>query len=180
MAMQRRRNIISALLIVGLLGAITAIVFATLANGGAFNPPPPRAKTITSDYPGQLLSAKNLKAPKPQADGLQILDIKAGTGAAAKGTDTVTVNYTGWLTDGTVFDSSILSTIPQPHVQPAQFSLSGGVIQGWQEGLVGMKVGGVRRLYIPAALAYGDSPPDGSGIQPGATLVFEIQLISIP
>jgi len=98
-------------------------------------------------------------------------DLGVGTGQAAAATDDVTVHYTGWLaTDGTVFDSSV------ERGQPATFPIS-GVIKGWQEGIPGMKVGGKRRLVIPADLAYG---PDGTGgIPPNSALVFEVELIGI-
>lgn len=98
-------------------------------------------------------------------------DLVVGTGKAVVATDSVTVHYTGWLaTDGTVFDSSV------ERGQPATFPLS-GVIQGWQEGIPGMQVGGKRRLVIPADLAYG--PQGNSGIPPNSALVFEVELINI-
>lgn len=98
-------------------------------------------------------------------------DLVVGKGEAVAVTDNVTVHYTGWLaTDGTVFDSSV------QRGQPATFPLS-GVIQGWQEGIPGMQVGGKRRLVIPAELAYG--PQGTGGIPPNSALVFEVELISI-
>jgi FKBP-type peptidyl-prolyl cis-trans isomerase len=103
--------------------------------------------------------------------GLQIIDTVAGTGAEAKPGDTITAQYTGYLEDGTVFDG------PALHGGPFQFSLS-GVIQGWTDGVPGMKVGGTRRLVIPPELGYGAS---GQGqIPPNATLTFDIELVSIP
>jgi hypothetical protein len=101
------------------------------------------------------------------------IDIVEGSGAEAQGENaTVTVHYTGWLTDGTKFDSSV------DRGQPATFQLS-GVIPGWTEGVQGMKEGGKRRLIIPAGLAYG---PQGRlpTIPGGATLIFDIELISTP
>ncbi|MEW6280707.1 MAG: FKBP-type peptidyl-prolyl cis-trans isomerase, partial [Candidatus Eremiobacterota bacterium] len=92
---------------------------------------------------------------------------------AAKG-DTVSAHYTGWLTDGTKFDSSL------DRGEPIQFPLGTGmVIPGWDQGLEGMKVGEVRRLYIPYTLAYGEqgSPPV---IPPKADLVFEVELVDVP
>jgi FKBP-type peptidyl-prolyl cis-trans isomerase len=83
------------------------------------------------------------------------------------------VQYTGWLTDGTKFDSSL------DHGQAFEFPLGrGSVIPGWDEGVAGMKVGGTRVLVIPPALAYGDTG-SGSVIPPKATLVFEVQLVAI-
>jgi FKBP-type peptidyl-prolyl cis-trans isomerase FkpA len=100
-------------------------------------------------------------------------DLKEGTGAAAAAGDTVDVHYTGWLTDGTKFDSS------KDRGRPFSFSLGAGqVIQGWDQGVQGMKIGGVRKLTIPPNLGYG---PRGAGgvIPPNATLVFEVELVKI-
>ncbi|WP_095042935.1 FKBP-type peptidyl-prolyl cis-trans isomerase [Candidatus Promineifilum breve] len=104
--------------------------------------------------------------------GLRYYDIVVGDGTTAETGNTVTVNYTGWLTDNVKFDSSIDSGVPFP------FTLgTGAVIPGWEEGVLGMKVGGIRQLVIPAALGYGDT---GSGIiPPGATLVFEVELMDV-
>jgi hypothetical protein len=105
---------------------------------------------------------------RPQANGLRIWDVTEGTGAIVETGDTITIHYRGWLLNGTVFDAS------EPRGQPNTFAL-GGLIQGWQQGIPGMKEGGTRRLYIPAALAYGAG---GQGnVPPNADLVFEIQLI---
>ena len=101
--------------------------------------------------------------------GLEIWDVKEGEGEAVKPGGSVTVHYTGWLTSGKEFDSSFDD-------KAVSFPLK-GVIQGWQEGIPGMKPGGIRRLKIPASLGYGrDGTSDGS-IPPNATLVFEVQLI---
>jgi len=107
------------------------------------------------------------------ADGLQLQDIQEGSGAAATAGKTVSVNYTGWLTDGTKFDSSL------DRGQPFQFELGAGmVIKGWDEGVAGMKVGGIRRLVIPPALGYGAAGAGGV-IPPNATLIFEVQLLAV-
>lgn len=108
------------------------------------------------------------------ADGLQQGDFHVGCGPAAKAGDNVTVQYTGWLTDGTQFDSS-----RQAGRQPFSFTLGQGqVIKGWDEGVAGMQPGGKRRLVIPGALAYGAQgyPPTIPG---NATLVFDVELVSI-
>lgn len=107
------------------------------------------------------------------ASGLKYQDITVGTGSEAKAGDSVTVNYTGWLTDGTKFDSSL------DRNQPFTFTLGqGSVIQGWDEGVAGMKVGGKRRLTIPPDLAYGSQGASGV-IPPNATLIFDVELLSV-
>jgi FKBP-type peptidyl-prolyl cis-trans isomerase len=107
------------------------------------------------------------------AGGLQYIDCKLGSGAPAKSGESVTVNYTGYLTNGTKFDSSL------DHGQPFTFQLGAGqVIKGWDQGVAGMKPGGQRKLIIPSDLAYGDNPSPGSPIPPGATLVFDVELLS--
>lgn len=106
--------------------------------------------------------------------GLEIETIKEGTGEGAKNGDSITVHYTGLLTDGTLFDSSKVSN------QPFTITLGAGeVIPGWDLGLVGMKVGETRRLTIPANLAYGAGGIPNSPIGPNATLIFEVELLSI-
>jgi FKBP-type peptidyl-prolyl cis-trans isomerase FkpA len=107
-----------------------------------------------------------------QVTELQVKDVVVGKGAVAKTGDNVTVNYTLWLTDGTKIESS------KDSGQPFSFDLGAGdVIPGWDQGIPGMKVGGTRRLTIPSDLAYG---PQGAGaIPPNATLVFEVELLSI-
>jgi FKBP-type peptidyl-prolyl cis-trans isomerase len=123
----------------------------------------------------------NVSSPQPTAagqsittmDGLIIKDDTIGTGTVAAVGDTVTVNYTGKLDDGTVFDSSL-----NPGRTPFSFMIGGQVIQGWNEGVPGMKVGGVRELTIPPALGYG-AQGAGSVIPPNATLHFTITLLAV-
>ncbi len=106
-------------------------------------------------------------------DGLKYEDLKVGTGAQPKTGQTVVVHYTGWLTDGKKFDSSV------DRGRPFEFPLGEGrVIKGWDEGVATMKVGGKRTLLIPPQLGYGDRGA-GNVIPPGSTLVFEIELLSI-
>ena len=105
--------------------------------------------------------------------GLQYEDLTEGTGAQAAAGQTVSVHYTGWLTDGQKFDSS------KDRNQPFEFSLGAGmVIRGWDEGVQGMKVGGVRKLTIPPQLGYG-ARSAGGVIPPNATLVFEVELLDV-
>jgi FKBP-type peptidyl-prolyl cis-trans isomerase len=107
------------------------------------------------------------------ASGLQIEDMTEGTGAEAKAGHQVRVHYTGWLTDGKKFDSS------RDRGQPFGFKLGGGqVIRGWDEGVSGMKVGGLRKLTIPPELGYG-ARGAGGVIPPNATLVFEVELLGV-
>jgi FKBP-type peptidyl-prolyl cis-trans isomerase len=102
---------------------------------------------------------------------LQYWDIKVGTGEVAKSGDHVKVHYTGWLTTGKKFDSSVGGT-------PFDFTIGAGdVIKGWDEGVAGMKVGGKRQLRIPPDLAYGAQGYSGV-IPANATLIFDIQLVA--
>jgi len=100
-------------------------------------------------------------------------DTKLGTGAVATPGKNVSVHYTGWLTNGTKFDSS------KDRGEPFAFSLGAGqVIRGWDQGVAGMKVGGIRKLTIPPNLGYGERGAGGV-IPPNATLVFEVELLGV-
>ena len=104
---------------------------------------------------------------------LIIEDLKVGEGSEVVKYNIVTVNYTGWLTDGTKFDSSL-----NPGRSPFRFTVGGGqVIKGWDEGLIGMKVGGKRKLTIPPSMGYGNQ--EMGVIPPNSTLIFEIDLIIV-
>ena len=145
----------------------TAFVLTTglvLAAGGP----------TTADDKEKKLTRPDLdsKEWKKQDSGLETWDVKEGKGEAVKAGGTVKVHYSGWLTDdkATMFDSSVKRDTP------ATFPLA-RVIKGWQEGIPGMKPGGVRRLKIPADLAYGaEGRP---GIPANATLIFEVELLEI-
>ena len=107
-------------------------------------------------------------------NGLIIENIETGKGSEAKEYNKITVNYTGKLEDGSIFDSSL-----KEGRDPFTFTLGvGSVIKGWDLGVKGMKVGGKRKLTIPPELGYGDQGA-GTVIPPGATLVFEIELLSV-
>lgn len=130
-------------------------------------------------------AAQNQTATTPAAqsknhgivkDGMTIEIQKEGTGPAIANGQTAVVNYTGSLVDGTVFDSNIDPKFG--HVQPFSFTLPGQVIQGWNEGIPGMKVGETRKLTIPSALAYGPNGIPGT-IPPNATLIFVVTLTAI-
>jgi peptidylprolyl isomerase len=125
--------------------------------------------TPTSQVPG----AKTTSIPQQQVTKLEITDLKVGTGKEVKPGDKVVMNYRGTLTDGKEFDSSYKRN------QPFETIIgTGQVIKGWDQGIPGMKVGGKRRLVIPSDLAYGKQgvPPT---ILPDATLIFEVELLSI-
>jgi len=111
--------------------------------------------------------------PIKTASGLEYWDIKVGTGAVAQAGQNVKVDYTGWLTNGKKFDSSVGTG------RPFDFLLGGGqVIKGWDEGVAGMKVGGKRQLRIPPDLAYGEKGYPGV-IPANATLIFDVQLVDV-
>lgn len=106
--------------------------------------------------------------------GLQYWDIRAGTGASAEAGKKVKVDYTGWLTTGKKFDSSVGTG------HPFEFTLGAGqVIKGWDEGVAGMKVGGKRQLRIPPDLAYGAQGTPGGPIPANATLIFDVRLVGV-
>jgi len=144
---------LSCALLVGLLGCYLAA-----ATG-------PRA--MADDKSGEKGKVVTTKS------GLKYEDIKKGTGAEAKKGDTVEVEYTGWLKNGKKFDSS------KDHGGTFTFPLGKGrVIKGWDEGVQGMKVGGVRKLFIPPDLGYGERGA-GNVIPPNADLIFEVKLIKV-
>lgn len=133
--------------------------------------PTPTTAIINKEEPAGSPSADMGKITTT-ADGLQIQDLTVGTGIQAKSGDTITVNYLGTLTNGTKFDSSY------DRNQPFTTQIGvGQVIKGWDEGMVGMKVGGKRKLIIPAALGYGSA--DMGSIPPNSTLIFEVELLNV-
>lgn len=128
-------------------------------------------KSASSGGEGSQASMQSGKAE--EVSELQIEELKEGSGEEAVAGKNVEVHYTGWLTDGTKFDSSI------ERGQPFVFPLGAGrVIKGWDQGVQGMKVGGKRKLTIPSHLAYGENGAGGV-IPPNATLVFEVELLGV-
>jgi len=153
---------------------MTKKLIAALALAGA------AALAQTAAQKPKVQVVPNTKAPSKVTgegtktdSGLQYWEIRVGTGQVAKDGDHVKVHYTGWLTTGKKFDSSV-----DAH-SPFDFTIGKGeVIKGWDEGIAGMKVGGKRQLRIPPELAYGaaGSPPV---IPANATLIFDVQLLGI-
>ena len=117
--------------------------------------------------------SKTKGKPVTTPSGLKYWELKKGAGAVAKAGDAVHVHYTGWLTDGKKFDSSV------NRGSPFDFKLGAGmVIRGWDEGVAGMKVGGKRQLHIPAELGYG-ARGAGNAIPPNAELIFDVELLGV-
>ncbi len=142
------------------------------ATSGAVSPAPD-----TAGQGGATPGTESSTTPNPAGevhklpDGLVFEDLVVGNGKMAETGMTVNVHYTGWLTDGTKFDSSL------DRNQPFQFTLGQGqVIRGWDEGVKGMRVGGKRKLTIPPDLGYG-ARGAGGVIPPNATLIFEVELL---
>lgn len=167
------------------LAAVMAVLMVALS--GCTAAPAPQSSTAA---PSTEATAQPSAEPTPTAEAepnpattppsqpgdekLNIKDIKKGKGDTAKSGMTVTVHYTGWLTNGTKFDSSV------DRGQPFSFLLgTGQVIAGWDQGVAGMKVGGVRELTIPPSLGYGAQGTPGGPIPPNATLKFEVELLGV-
>lgn len=156
----------------------TETVAAEVKLGKTVAGPPVPPSEASAATPSEASGAKDADlatmgpASKTLDTGLVIEDLKVGTGDEAKAGTKVTVHYTGWLTTGKKFDSSV------DRNEPFEFDLPGQVIKGWNDGVPGMKVGGKRKLKIPPALGYGDQGA-GNDIPPGATLIFEVELLKV-
>jgi len=146
-----------------IIPAITLLTLATVAI----------AQTTPTKKPAAAGPTKVTGEPTKTASGLEYWDIKVGTGAAAQTGQHVRVDYTGWLTNGKKFDSSVGTG------KPFELMLGAGqVIKGWDEGIVGMKAGGKRQLRIPPDLAYGAKGYPGV-IPPNSTLIFDVKLLEV-
>lgn len=146
--------------------ALLAGLIVALATTGAVACAQQKSQSTSAAQSG---AAKEVTLP----DGLKYTDDQVGTGTEAVAGKTVVVHYTGWLTDGSKFDSS------HDRNQPFSFPLGRGqVIKGWDEGVAGMKVGGKRTLTIPPELGYG-ARGAGGVIPPNATLKFEVELLDV-
>lgn len=166
---QKRRIIIIAIVA---LVAVLAIGYGMQED----DTPSSTAETPSGDENAAVTDTTSETGDAPVVDDvteLVVEDLVEGTGDEAVAGNTVSVHYTGWLTDGTKFDSSL------DRGQPFQFTLGqGSVIRGWDVGVEGMKVGGTRRLTIPPDMGYGASGAGGV-IPPNATLVFEVELLAV-
>jgi len=149
------------------MGMRISLLFLAIILAGCSS----KTESGTADPQGYLVKAAAEPGAMRTPSGLVYRELRAGSGGSPKASDTVQVNYRGTLPDGTEFDSSYKRN------EPAQFPLS-QVIPCWTEGVQKMKVGGKAELVCPASIAYGDrgSPPV---IPPGATLIFEIELLRI-
>jgi FKBP-type peptidyl-prolyl cis-trans isomerase len=161
--------------------ALVVIIFFFIFNGMSLfsksatsqNAPVVASTTSTGSQPSQNASAGTAGQAVANATQLQVTDEVVGTGATAETGDTVTVQYVGSLANGTVFDASA-----NHGTTGFTFKLGAGlVIKGWDEGVVGMKVGGKRKLVIPPSLGYG--PQDYGPIPGNSTLTFEIELVKV-
>lgn len=135
---------------------------------GSTTTPPTLTPTAVTSGPPPVEGALTLTS-----SGLGIIDIVEGTGAAADPGDLLSVEYTGWLSDGTEFGSSLKDGAPYEFVLGA-----GEVIEGWEEGLADMKVGGERRLIVPPELGYGAAGA-GSVVPPNSQLTFDVKLVRV-
>ncbi|MBV8199983.1 MAG: FKBP-type peptidyl-prolyl cis-trans isomerase [Acidobacteria bacterium] len=153
----------------GILAVLLLLIGSGSSGSGALSATAVASEEGKAMEPGKETGGKEIVTPS----GLKYTDLKVGAGAEAKAGDAVQVHYTGWLVDGTKFDSSRDSN------RPFRFKLGAGqVIKGWDEGVAGMKVGGKRKLTIPPELGYGRQGA-GSVIPPGATLIFEVELLGV-
>ena len=154
----------------GAAGTAASGAPATTSTSTTSGAPATTGTSTTSGADGASSGASEVTLP----GGLKYLELKVGDGAIAENGQSVSVHYTGWLTNGTKFDSSV------DRGQPFNFQLGAGqVIRGWDEGVKGMRVGGKRKLTIPSDLGYGPQGTPGGPIPPNATLVFDVELLGV-
>jgi FKBP-type peptidyl-prolyl cis-trans isomerase len=154
-------SVVTTITVVGVIGYSTLF---TLNNGTG------KPASLQPETQQQNMQLENISTTK----GLEVYDVKVGDGAEAVSGKIVSVHYTGILTDGKKFDSSV------DRGQPFQFPLGAGqVIRGWDLGVAGMKVGGVRRLVIAPELGYGANAVGNGLIPANSTLIFEVQLLGV-
>lgn len=177
-----RKQIANVVIPAVAVAALIALVAVVIVAGGPEEPKKKAGDSTTAapvaaadpSAAGMSDTMPPVSAPewKDIGGGLEIWDVKVGEGPEAKAGASVTIHYTGWLTAGTVFDSSV------QRGKPAQFPLP-NLIPAWQQGIPGMKPGGIRRLHVPPNLGYGPrgQPPK---IPSNATLIFEVKFISSP
>uniref|UniRef100_A0A832HYY0 Peptidyl-prolyl cis-trans isomerase n=1 Tax=Eiseniibacteriota bacterium TaxID=2212470 RepID=A0A832HYY0_UNCEI len=162
----RRLSVIALLVLAGCAGTQPS------GSGQAGAPSSPASAGASARADATAPPSSGAAVARTLPGGLRVEDLKVGDGAIAEKGQTAIVHYTGWLTDGTKFDSSL------DRDQPFSFRLGGGqVIRGWDEGVVGMRVGGKRKLTIPPDLGYGARAV--GPIPPNSTLVFEVDLLGV-
>lgn len=151
--------------------ALVVVIFFFVFGGMSFFSAPVPSEEITNT----INSIATTTMPTENITELQITDLTVGTGATAAAGDSVTVNYVGSFTNGTVFDASASH---QETANGFTFTLgAGNVIKGWDEGVAGMNVGGKRKLVVPSSLGYG--PNDYGPIPGNSTLIFEVELLKV-
>ncbi len=155
----------------GLVSSTASVLVLCSCSGGEGSP----QQLLPPSDPAEIFFARDLSIDLADfeltSSGLYIQDLSEGAGTVARRTSRVWIEYVGWLPDGTVFDGNVGST-------PYAIRLGGNeVIRGWNQGIVGMRRGGIRRLVVRPGLAYGSSRR--GGIPPGSTLIFHIELIDV-
>ena len=182
------KNLIPIFIVLGVM-AVLFVGVSVLSNPNKVKPDPfnslptlnptsiptpeiSQASAIISTTPAQIKNTTNMDNFTTTADGLKFFDEITGVGVQANSGNTVTVNYLGTLENGTKFDSSYDRKTPFT----TQIGV-GQVIKGWDEGIVGMKVGGKRKLIIPPNLGYGSQ--NLGSIPPNSTLIFEVELLDV-